>query len=664
MPSSTPLTGSGHPLLSWADFRAPSFMDGVTSDADDDSEDSVGPYDSEDDYFDPPAFSDESRCLVPCPTQEAFDAVARLQRVLSERVLKAANLKEDLAERLMAGRRFRESFYPALANASELLCARIACRLWGNESDDSFIRKASTLEYVAAGFEGYTDDLDFVAYAMNRLPLGGLEQIATAARLIREEVLARWTDYKPSDPLSMIFGPVKADAIPVLMALSDETLVMLTVTIPFNRDIDVSRARFLSWKGELAAAVTSSAESDFIAAMKCFDTTRTLEAEIKTIPSVMRIDRFVEDFRNELSPVLENLRSLPAHGGRPLIPGIDAYLDVIEDQAVYEIRYDGNTELPDELVLNPITIRMWVSDLMGEFEDTPRFRELLLALVESPWTFKRVQVSKADEPAAKAVRKLASFFKATRTARAVTSLVGLLRDPSSTIEQILCSVGDCCVAQILTDEHNDLTASFLRCKEKVLTEAIYLYAKFPNRFEPVLCKSDTELIAATPPRVIIPFRPVALPVESIPDAKPQRIEREPVVPKPSREVVGPIVTSAAPFVSAKRTIRLEYVMNPESRHPRTVLRECDFSEVEGVVATIIGHHADVTEPAHSLARAVVHFALETPIEHHLTWNKERVGSYSFHKLKRGQDRIFIRVRKDAVIFHAFARRDWKKASAA
>jgi hypothetical protein len=42
----------------------------------------------------------------------------------------------------------------------------------------------------------------------------------------------------------------------------------------------------------------------------------------------------------------------------------------------------------------------------------------------------------------------------------------------------------------------------------------------------------------------------------------------------------------------------------------------------------------------------------------MTWVKEKVGTFNFHKLKRGRARIYVRLEDSVLTFHSYARKDW------
>ena len=91
-----------------------------------------------------------------------------------------------------------------------------------------------------------------------------------------------------------------------------------------------------------------------------------------------------------------------------------------------------------------------------------------------------------------------------------------------------------------------------------------------------------------------------------------------------------------------------------------VTATCTEASALAEIKALLDEHAQALEPSASLARAIHHLAFQVPKEHRQTWNKERVGAYVFHKLKRGCARIYVRVEGDAITFHAYARKNWEK----
>ena len=69
------------------------------------------------------------------------------------------------------------------------------------------------------------------------------------------------------------------------------------------------------------------------------------------------------------------------------------------------------------------------------------------------------------------------------------------------------------------------------------------------------------------------------------------------------------------------------------------------------------------EPPRSVARAIYHYLFEIPNTVRNTWNKESLNGFSWHKLKRGRCRIYIRYVGQTVCFCLINRRDWVHSDA-
>jgi len=610
-----------------------------------------------------PFFARNLKIHFPCPNREVLDALTAVCATMSKPQQVTDANDADFEERNRAVESLTKLVQPAFYRAAELLCARIACRLWGSDPDEVFLPKASSLAFLSSSLVLYTGDLDRHAIAMGRCTDEVRDQIKSTAAFIRTKALPSWRDFKapmaPDHPANI----GRRDLIPILMGLPDEVLVMLPVNPALCNTSFTDDAVLLAWKREVAAASKATPEQDLQEALDLFKDSRLLEAKLKTLPEIVRIEEQVAKFHGELIPNLTRLRTLIDAHDDQTTTCLHPFLDALEDFAIYNAPFRENSDIPDDLLLNPITVRLWLADLLWDYEDSPRHRALMLSLAESPWAFKKLVIPKADMSAWRCVRKLGTFFKVTTPSKALPTLLQLLRDPKSTEAQLFCALGDCCIAQILTDEPNDLTDAFSSCEEKLLSELMDVSTLFRERLLPVVQPSVFEREARIASRIVLPEREVSVAPQVIQTGTSPSVAKQasaaPAVKQPSR--IEPPKVLQEP---ARRTIRLDYVVNPESRSPRSYIVDCDLSCAEKTVASILSERADITEPANSIARAIVHFAFETPVEHYRTWNKERVGFYSFHKLKRGADRIFIRVRGDTVIFHAFARKDWKKAFAA
>ena len=126
----------------------------------------------------------------------------------------------------------------------------------------------------------------------------------------------------------------------------------------------------------------------------------------------------------------------------------------------------------------------------------------------------------------------------------------------------------------------------------------------------------------------------------------------PYVPKTAE---SPVIDGTAPIT---KRFRLLYVLNPESPTPKTIAKECDSASVLEGITSLLRDYSNPVEPVDSLARAVYHHAFELTEEHRMTWVKEKVGTFNFHKLKRGRARIYVRLEDSVLTFHSYARKDW------
>lgn len=109
-----------------------------------------------------------------------------------------------------------------------------------------------------------------------------------------------------------------------------------------------------------------------------------------------------------------------------------------------------------------------------------------------------------------------------------------------------------------------------------------------------------------------------------------------------------------------RHLRVTYLINPEGKVPRTATLHVDEVSALNAIEALIEEHAEPVEPVASLARAVYHYAFLLPEEHRHVWPKENVGYLTLHKLKRGSARIYCKLDAGELVFHVYARRDWKR----
>lgn len=129
------------------------------------------------------------------------------------------------------------------------------------------------------------------------------------------------------------------------------------------------------------------------------------------------------------------------------------------------------------------------------------------------------------------------------------------------------------------------------------------------------------------------------------------------------EPVSPEQSPADPVAAlpSPRPICLKYVTNFGSEQPQTVDRVLDIEQFDRDFAEFAQDlQLKPCIPMHSLSAAVYHYLFETAPEIKAVAPKEHVGSISWHKIKRGAMRIYVRETTDGVLLHAIHRKDWAK----
>jgi hypothetical protein len=105
-----------------------------------------------------------------------------------------------------------------------------------------------------------------------------------------------------------------------------------------------------------------------------------------------------------------------------------------------------------------------------------------------------------------------------------------------------------------------------------------------------------------------------------------------------------------------------YVTNWGSSAPRTEDFQCVAQEeaLAAMLAPILDrHNCQVSVPCSSLARAVLHYLIETPDEVKLLYPKEFVGNCHWHKIKRQNARIYLRMREKRCLIYIMHRKNWQ-----
>lgn len=319
-----------------------------------------------------------------------------------------------------------------------------------------------------------------------------------------------------------------------------------------------------------------------------------------------------------------------------------SYLETIEvNEALLDPAVNGRHPLFRRVALN-LGLRD-VSWTHGE-------REAGVALVEHPAKFNRYNPS--DRGAIDGKRRLRAVrecFSGPDQPTERASVVSTLRNPSATPEEILVVLSDYCSAKLERAPSFDALAAV---HQGLVDALLYSFFTDPVSLVGLLFSfSPYSGNARLRTRLDEEIEQLAS-AESACEA--QSLPSLPYFKAPARTVV-----EVAPQV-AREMVKLSYLVNPESRTPRTITQVVAKDEAIEAIAALIEAHGDATVPADSLARAVFHYAFDVPEEHRTLWNKESCGTFVFHKIKRGTSRLYVRVDGNEVTFHAYARRDWVK----
>lgn len=277
----------------------------------------------------------------------------------------------------------------------------------------------------------------------------------------------------------------------------------------------------------------------------------------------------------------------------------------------------------------------------------PAGREVLASLIQAPNRFVHYQPATPEGCDAKArLRQIRKSFCGSLRPVERESLLAVLRDNQSTDEDVLMVLweyldareGGASACPALGALDREFDRMYWASKHSVLRHAdlplsVYCYAGRAHLRTAV--DAEIERLAADEDAVVAEFnRPMVFKNPS-----------DPAAGQPPRLPV----------------FRFEYVLNPESTMPKVVVAEADEENALSVVSEILQQHADASVPIPSLARAVLHYAFDLTDAQRQLWNKEERGGHTFHKLKRGKSRLYVRRSQETITFHVYARRDWRKS---
>jgi hypothetical protein len=316
----------------------------------------------------------------------------------------------------------------------------------------------------------------------------------------------------------------------------------------------------------------------------------------------------------------------------------------------------------DVFFCSRLHIRTVCAGFIEPLFDQPDQRSLLAEMIESPWGFAK---RSAQDPQAKQFMRvhkpLLALLKATGP-RPLNSrqLAALLRASGAPKESVALAFGDH-IASLATPDNPERMRIYLSAFTNGAFLAFFAFARHVENFLPVLHTPIIGLDVRTPQKLEAP-EPLR---ESPPIRQAPPTPRKHSKTRPPQGGKGGKTQTTPSHVRPSRdaipaTCTISYVLNPTSRTPSLDTLSTTNANLQNDLIDLVAKHARATEPAASLVRAIIQFAFIMPAEHRQVWSKERVGTFTFHKLKRGTDRIWIRVTNGDIIFHIFQRKDWSK----
>jgi len=322
----------------------------------------------------------------------------------------------------------------------------------------------------------------------------------------------------------------------------------------------------------------------------------------------------------------------------------------IEVARFYLVDVSDTESIPITPALGRIVTRFAVWNVLGEIAWGADARKVLMEFVAHPGRFARFEPKTPEARSAKQhLRGLSDAFIGFHPPQEEGALLAVLGRPDATNEDLLWATSQYLFSRSDKFGPNALHKQFMSAFCEIAARDICNLLQLTLNVREY--KGDIRLRTSVDAEVedLIRQDPsLAAPL----DVRPETPSCPPTF---QPDVSAPVLPVAAP-----KLFHFKYVINPESEFPQIATLSADEDNAYEIIQTLFEEHCEAPEPIESLSRAVYHHVFETPSEHLLTWKKEAIGHFVFHKLKRGRARIYVRIEDDTVLFHAYARRDWQK----
>lgn len=327
---------------------------------------------------------------------------------------------------------------------------------------------------------------------------------------------------------------------------------------------------------------------------------------------------------------------------------LDALLYVFRKIQTGDSRAAG--ELSSVLMLvavHPALLRWWLPRVFipdDDFTFGAAHRRVIEALVCNPRRFLRLNSDPDALPYRRHLRPLLPLFDGYHPTIEQTALLEALRAPDSALSHILDLMVPYLQGRIETQLTPEVAECLVRSTDRLLDEladaieGTVLVGEFVH-----LRNADDVAFSRL-----------------LEDEAAAATEAVPAVPEPFSWKPEFETTTAAEIATPIVFEMVEKLGSAQMRS--TGLTTTRHTLVDDLSHFIAREGADI-EPPRSVARAIYHYLFEIPDTVRNTWNKESLNGFSWHKLKRGRCRIYIRHVGETVCFCLINRRDWVHSDA-
>lgn len=301
--------------------------------------------------------------------------------------------------------------------------------------------------------------------------------------------------------------------------------------------------------------------------------------------------------------------------------------------------------LVSELAHHEALLRWWLPRIFSPEDDiqfAPAHLRVIEALVVSPRRFLRLNCAPEVIAYRRRLRPLIPFFEGYHPTVEQPALVKALRAPEATLYNIL----DLLVPYLRSRIEARTCIDILEC---VMTGVDCLLSELPETIEgTVLVRHFAHLRNA---------EDVAFEKLMTEDAAAAGMQDE-VVQPPVESLPAELEFAVLAEPEEITPVDFEMLETPGSARTRSVRLSTTRARMVDDLSDLIEKQGKVIVPPRSVARAIYHYLFEISGSIRNTWNKESLRGFSWHKIKRGRCRIYVRSAGDTVCFSVINRRDW------